>query len=84
MDKLVEWTNNHAEFYPSNKETKHPRAWQPTCKKELYACLDVLIYRACVENRVAVISYLIIGAYTKRLWAQLTCFITNLVISVIR
>jgi hypothetical protein len=27
MDKLVEWTNTHAEFYPPDKEKEYLRAW---------------------------------------------------------
>ena len=42
MDKLVEWTNKHTELYPPDEE--HARAWQPTCKQELYAYLGVLIH----------------------------------------
>jgi hypothetical protein len=44
MDKLVAWTNKHAELYPPDKEKEHSRLWQPTCKQELYAYFAVLIY----------------------------------------
>ena len=44
MDKLVEWTNKHAELYPPDEETEHPRLWQPTCRQELYAYFGVLIH----------------------------------------
>ena len=44
MDKLVAWTNEYIELYPLNEETEHLRAWQPTCKQELYAYFAVLIY----------------------------------------
>ena len=54
MDKLVEWTNKHAELYPP-EETEHPRPWQPTCKQELYAYFGVLIHmgitiESCIED----------------------------------
>ena len=44
MDKLVEWTNKHAELYPPDEETERPRLWQPTCRQELYAYFGVLIH----------------------------------------
>jgi len=44
MDKLVEWTNKYAELYPPDEETAHLRAWQPTCREELYAYFGVLIH----------------------------------------
>ena len=55
MDKLIEWTNTHAELYPPNKETDRPRLWQPTCKQELYAYFAVQIYMGitielCIED----------------------------------
>ena len=55
MDKLVEWTNEHAELYPPNEELEHPRAWQPTCKQELYAYFAVQIHmgitiESCIED----------------------------------
>jgi len=27
MDKLIEWTNKHAELYPLDKEAEHLRVW---------------------------------------------------------
>jgi hypothetical protein len=55
MDKLVEWINKHAELYPPDKEKEHPRAWQPTCKQELWAYFAVLIHmgitiESCIED----------------------------------
>jgi len=44
MDKLIEWTNKHAELYPLDKEAEHLRVWQPTCRQELYAYFGVLIH----------------------------------------
>jgi hypothetical protein len=44
MDKLVAWTNEYVELYPPDQEKEHPRAWQPTCKQELYAYFAILIY----------------------------------------
>ena len=44
VDKLVEWTNKHAELYPPDEEMENPRVWQPTCRQELYAYLGVLIH----------------------------------------
>ena len=51
----MEWTNKHAELYPSHEETEHTRLWQPTCKEELYAYFGVLIYMGitielCIED----------------------------------
>ena len=55
MDKLVEWTNEHAELYPLDEEAEHPRPWQPTCKQELYAYFTVQIHigitvESCIED----------------------------------
>ena len=55
INKLVEWTNKHAELYPSHEETEHARPWQPTCKEELYAYFGVLIHmgitiESCIED----------------------------------
>ena len=55
MDRLVEWTNKHAELYLSDKENEHLRPWQPICKKELYAYFRVLIHigitiELCIKN----------------------------------
>ena len=44
MDKLIEWTNKHAELYQLDKEAEHLRVWQPTCRQELYAYFGVLIH----------------------------------------
>ena len=44
MDKLIEWTNKHAELYPPDEEKENPRVWQPTCRQELYAYFGVLIH----------------------------------------
>ena len=44
MDKLVTWMNKHTKLYPSDEDKGHPRAWQPTCKQELYAYFAVLIH----------------------------------------
>ena len=44
IDKLVEQTNKYAKLYPLDKDNKHPRLWQPTCKQELYAYFAVQIY----------------------------------------
>ena len=44
MDKLIAWTNEHAELYPLDEDKEHPRAWQPICKQELYAYFAVLIH----------------------------------------
>ena len=51
----MEWTNKHAELYPSHEETEHARPWQPTCKEELYAYFGVLIHmgitiESCIED----------------------------------
>ena len=53
MDKLAEWTNKHAELYPL--DTDQARAWQPTCKQELYAYFAVQIHmgitiESCIED----------------------------------
>ena len=55
IDKLVEWTNKHTELYPSDKDNKHPRLQQPTCKQELYAYFAVQIYigitiESCIKD----------------------------------
>jgi len=55
MDKLVKWTNKHAEFYPLDEKTEHSRLWQPTCKQELYVYFGVLIHmgitiESCIED----------------------------------
>ena len=55
MDKLIEWTNKHAELYPLNEEAEHPHLWQPICKQELYAYFTVQIYigitiESCIKD----------------------------------
>jgi len=55
MDNLIEWTNKHAELYPPDKELEHLRAWQPTCKQELYTYFTVQIYigitiESCIKD----------------------------------
>jgi len=55
MDKLIEWTNKHAELYPPNKEKEHLCVWQLTCKQELWAYFAVLIYmgitiESCIKD----------------------------------
>jgi len=55
IDKLVEWTNKHAELYPSDEKAEHLRLWQLICKQELYAYFGVLIYMGitielCIED----------------------------------
>jgi hypothetical protein len=55
MDKLVEWTNKHAELYLLDEEKEYLRVWQPICKQELYAYFSVLIYmgitiESCIKD----------------------------------
>jgi Transposase IS4 len=55
MDKLVEWINKHAELYLLDEDAEQARAWQPTCKQELYAYFAVQIYmgitiESCIED----------------------------------
>ena len=55
IDKLIEWTNKHAELYPLDKEAEYPRLQQPTCKQELYAYFAVQIYigitiESCIKD----------------------------------
>ena len=55
INKLIKWTNKHAELYPLHKETEYARLQQPTYKEELYAYFGVLIYigitiKLCIKD----------------------------------
>ena len=40
----MEWINRYAELYPLDEEKENLCVWQPTCRQELYAYFEVLIY----------------------------------------